>query len=230
MTTRDRILVVDDEPQIQRFLRPALEASGYEVIQATTAAEAQRMVAAMQPRAIILDLGLPDADGKDVIKTIRRWTQTPIVVLTARDEETEIIAALDAGGNDYVSKPFGIGELLARLRAVLRMPTGQANMPGLLEVGGLAINIEAREVTLRGAPVHLTPKEFDLLAQLASNRGRVLTHRMLLARVWGPAHVEDSQYLRVFVGQLRSKVETDPSRPNLILTVPGVGYKLERVD
>lgn len=230
MTARPRILVVDDEPQIQRFLRPALEASGYEVVQAMTAAEAKRLIAAMAPRAVILDLGLPDADGKDVIRSIRAWTQTPIIVLTARDDETEVIAALDAGGNDYVAKPFGIGELLARLRALLRIQAETESPPSRYVAGALTIDLQAREVHVQGRPVRLTPKEFDLLAQLAANPGKVMTHRLLLTRVWGPAHGEDSQYLRVFIGQLRAKIESDPADPKSIVTVPGVGYKMARGD
>lgn len=227
MTARPRILVVDDEPQIRRFLRPALEASGYEVTQAANGAEALRAMTTLPPRAVILDLGLPDMDGKEVIRALRKWSAVPVIVLTARDDEAEIVAALDAGGDDYVRKPFGIGELLARLRAALRGgDIAVEQKPARLSPGGeVDIDLAAHEVGVRGEIVRLTPKEFDLLVQLASNPGRVLTHRMLLTRVWGPAHGEDSQYLRVFVGQLRAKIEKDPANPALIVTEPGVGYK-----
>lgn len=203
MNTRARILVVDDEPQIRRFLRPALEASGYEVLQAESGAEALRLMATLPPRAMILDLGLPDIDGKEVIRTLRKWSDIPVIVLTARDDEAEIIAALDAGGDDYVRKPFGIGELLARLRAALRGgETESDRKPAFVAPGrDVEIDLAAHEVRVRGEIVRLTPKEFDLLAYLAANAGRVLTHRMLLTRVWGPAHGQDSQYLRVFIGR-----------------------------
>jgi len=226
-----RILVVDDEPQIRRFLVPALEASGYEALTADSGGEALRLAAAMTPAAIILDLGLPDIDGLAVIARIRRWSAVPIIVLTARAGEADIVAALDSGANDYVPKPFGIGELLARLRAALRDRRPDEASPDRLEPGsGVTIDRASRVVTVRGAPVHLTPKEFDLLALLALTPGRVLTHRMLLTRVWGPAHGEDSPYLRVFIAQLRAKIEADAARPAILLTEPGVGYKFAARD
>ena len=210
-----RILVVDDEPQIHRFLKPALTAAGYDPLQALTAAEAERLAATAAPDLMILDLGLPDKDGKDVIRSLRGWSKLPIVVLSARDQEAEKIEALDLGADDYVEKPFGIGELLARVRTALRHK----------ELEGLVIDLAKRRVTLDGVAVHLTPKEYDLLAHMARHAGLVMTHRQLLSAAWGPAHVEDVQYLRVFVGQLRNKIEHDPANPRFVRTEPGVGYR-----
>lgn len=220
-----RILVVDDEPQIQRFLKPALTAAGYDPVMAATAAEAERLAATAAPDLIILDLGLPDKDGKDVIRALRGWSKLPIIVLSARDRETEKIEALDLGADDYVEKPFGIGELLARVRTALRHREPATIATTRFESDGLVIDTAKRLVTRDGAPVKLTPKEYDLLAHMARHAGLVLTHRQLLLAVWGPAHVEDIQYLRVFVGQLRAKVERDPTVPALIRTEPGVGYR-----
>jgi two-component system KDP operon response regulator KdpE len=219
------ILVVDDEPQIQRFLRHSLEASGYEVALADGGAAALRAIAARPPDLVILDLGLPDLDGKTVIGQVRQATDLPIVVLSAHDDEDEKIAALDLGANDFVAKPFGIGELLARIRACLRAHGRQAEAKERIELGALAIDLAVHRVDLRGATVKLTPKEFDLLALLARNAGRVLTHRQILTKIWGPAHIEDVAYLRVFIGQLRRKIEDNPAEPSLILTEPGVGYR-----
>lgn len=220
-----RVLVVDDEPQIQRFLGPALTAAGYRVIAATTAGQAIRLAQTGGPAAMILDLGLPDRDGKEVIEIVRRDSDVPIIVLSARDREAEKIAALDLGANDFVNKPFGIGELLARLRVVTR-PRGAAAEPvTVLTSGDLTVDIAAHRVTQAGEPVHLTPKEFDLLATLMRHPGRVMTHRQILGAVWGPAHTGDTQYLRVFIGQLRQKIEPDPAEPSWIVTEPGVGYR-----
>ncbi|WP_295557264.1 response regulator [uncultured Hyphomicrobium sp.] len=221
-----RILVVDDEPQILRFLKPSLAAAGYEVIAATNGKEALAAAATRSPDAILLDLGLPDMDGKDVIRELRTWSKTPILVLSARDQESEKIAALDLGADDYVNKPFGIGELTARLRTALRHAAQQAAEQTAMQAGPLVIDILAHRVTRDGEPVKLTPKEFDLLAILVRNAGRVLTHRQILTAVWGPAHAEDLQYLRVFIGQLRQKLETDPDTPALITTESGIGYRL----
>ena len=220
-----RILVVDDEPQIQRFLRPALAAAGYQPIEALTAAEAERLVATSAPDLMILDLGLPDKDGKDVIRSVRGWSKLPIVVLSARDRESEKIEALDLGADDYIEKPFGIGELLARIRTALRRADPGAVVASAFEADGLRIDFARRIVSRDGAELHLTPKEYDLLAHMARHAGLVLTHRQLLGTVWGPAHVADVHYLRVFVGQLRTKIERDPSYPRLIRTEPGVGYR-----
>lgn len=221
----ERILVVDDEPQIQRFLKPALRAAGYEVACAETGAEALKAMAAWAPDVMILDLGLPDMDGKAVIAELRAWSQTPVIVLSARDRESEKIAALDAGADDYVEKPFGIGELIARIRAALRHKAQDSGECLKFEAGGVMIDIQRRLVTKDGEAVRLTPTEYDLLAILVRHAGRVLTHRHLLGSVWGPAHIEDTQYLRVFIGQLRGKIEADPANPRLIQTEPAIGYR-----
>lgn len=226
MSQRPLILVVDDEPQIQRFLKPALNAAGYDVEQAATGAEAMRLAQARAPSLVILDLGLPDADGKNVIATLRQRMETPIIVLSAREREAEKVAALDLGADDYVAKPFGIGELLARIRVCLRAGKTDAPQSERLDVGALTIDLRSRQVTIGNAPVKLTPKEFDLLTLLAAHPGRVMTHRQILEKVWGPAHVEDTPYLRVFIGQLRAKIEADPASPRMILTEPGVGYRI----
>ena len=220
-----RILVVDDEAQILRFLRPALEASGYEVMHAETGREALRMIANSAPDLVILDLGLPDMDGKDVLVQAREFTQAPIVILSARERETEKITALDLGADDYIEKPFAIGELLARLRAALRHAKGAAAVATKVEVDGLAIDFDRRLVTREGAQIKLTPREYDLLRALALNAGRVMTHGQILTAVWGPAHKDDTQYLRVFVGQLRAKIERDASAPTIIRTESGIGYR-----
>ena len=220
-----RVLVVDDEPQIQRFLSVALSAAGYETLVAATGAEAMRAAATGAPDLILLDLGLPDRDGKDVLKDIRQFSNVPVIVLSARDREAEKIEALDLGADDYVQKPFGIGELAARLRTALRRRTTDAQPPRIVEIDGVAMDFEKRLVARDGAAVKLTPKEYDLLAILFRNAGRVLTHRQILSAVWGPAHAEDTQYLRVFIGQLRAKIERDPTAPRVIKTEPGVGYR-----
>lgn len=225
--TRTRILVVDDEPQIQRFLKPALIAVDYEVIQAATVAEAKRAIATQAPDAVVLDLGLPDGDGKDVIVAVRAFSTVPIIVLSARDRESEKIAALDLGADDYVEKPFGIGELLARIRTALRHKEPAQNVPEVFSIGPLTIDDAAHRVLLGGQVIHLTPKEYDLLLLLARNAGRVLTHRQILSQIWGPAHAGDVQYLRVLVGQLRAKIDLEPGQPTLIQNEAGIGYRLE---
>jgi len=224
--TGARILVVDDEPQILRFLKPSLTAAGYDVIVATTGKDALKAAATQSPDVILLDLGLPDMDGKDVISDIRNWSKTPILVLSARDREAEKIAAFDLGADDYVNKPFGIGELTARLRTALRHAAQQASEQTHLKSGALEVDVLAHKVTLNGVPVKLTPKEFELLAILVRNAGRLLTHRQILTAVWGAAHTEDLQYLRVFIGQLRQKLKASANAPELILTEPGIGYRL----
>jgi two-component system KDP operon response regulator KdpE len=224
--TGARILVVDDEPQILRFLKPSLTAAGYDVIVATTGKDALKAAATQSPDVILLDLGLPDMDGKEVISDIRNWSKTPILVLSARDREAEKIAAFDLGADDYVNKPFGIGELTARLRTALRHAAQQASEQTHLKSGALEVDVLAHKVTLNGAPVKLTPKEFELLAILVRNAGRLLTHRQILTAVWGAAHTEDLQYLRVFIGQLRQKLKASANAPELILTEPGIGYRL----
>lgn len=219
--TLGRVLIVDDEPQIRRFLKPALAAAGYEVLTAETGMEALRLLATAAPDVVVLDLGLPDMDGKDVLREARAFSRAPIIVLSARDREAEKILALDAGANDYVEKPFSIGELMARLRVAMRHAAGGGNA-ATVRCGLVVIDLDKRLVTRNGEPVRLTPKEYDLLAILARHAGRVVTHRQILRTVWGPAHQEDMQYLRVFVGQLRGKIEEDPSAPKLIQTEPGL--------
>lgn len=221
------ILVVDDEPQIQRFLRHALEAAGYAVTSAADGRAALHAIAGAPFDLAIVDLGLPDIDGTTLIGQVRQTLALPIIVLSAQDDESKKIDALDMGANDFVAKPFGIGELLARVRACLRANVAAQATAGNLELGPLAIDIDAHRVERAGETLKLTPKQFELLALLARNAGRVLTHRQILAHIWGPAHVEDVAYLRVFIGQLRQKIETDPTEPRLIETVPGVGYRAE---
>lgn len=224
--TLSRILVVDDEPQIQRFLKPSLTAAGYDVIEAATGAEALKAVATQAPDLVILDLGLPDMDGKEVIASLRGWSDIPIVILSARDRESEKIAALDLGADDYVEKPFGIGELTARIRSALRHRGRSEAVPSIMEVDGLTIDPIHRLVSRGSETIRLTPKEYDLLLHLSRHAGRVVTHRTLLTSVWGPAHADDLHYLRVFIGQLRQKIERDPTQPKIVRTEPGVGYRL----
>lgn len=221
-----RVLVIDDEPQIQRFLKPSLRAAGFEVIAAVNGVEALKAVATQSPDVILLDLGLPDMDGKDVIAELRTWSKVPIVVLSARDREAEKIAAFDLGADDYVNKPFGIGELMARLRTALRHAAQSASEVLKVVSGDLVIDAAAHSVTRAGKPIKLTPKEFELLAILARNAERVVTHRQILTAVWGPAHTEDLQYLRVFIGQLRQKLKGAQDEPELIQTEAGIGYRL----
>lgn len=222
---KPRILVIDDEPQIHRFLQPALEAAGYEPVRADNAADGLKEIARKAPDAVVLDLGLPDLDGKEAIAKARAFYEGPIIVLSARDKETEKIDTLDLGADDYVEKPFGVGELLARLRVALRHSLRKKGAEPVVVAGDLTIDLVRRLVTRGGQAVRLSPKEYDLLAQLVEGGGKVVTHRQLLTAVWGPAHEEDVQYLRVFVAQLRQKVEPDPSSPALIVTEPGVGYR-----
>jgi two-component system KDP operon response regulator KdpE len=225
MSSGATILVVDDEPQIQRFLRHALEAARYGVAFAGDGAAALRLFAASPPDLVILDLGLPDIDGKIVLGQIRQTSAVPVIVLSARDGEDEKVEALDLGANDFVAKPFGIGELLARIRACLRVQRPAPSTDGTLHLAPLTLDPAAHLVTRNGEAIRLTPKEFELLALLMTHPGRVLTHRQILTKVWGPAHVEDVAYLRVFIRQLRQKIEADAGEPTLILTEPGVGYR-----
>lgn len=223
---RPRILVIDDEPQIHRFLGPALDAAGYEPIRADDAAAGLRELARKPPDAVVLDLGLPDMDGKEALAKARAFYDGPVIILSARDRETEKIDALDSGADDYVEKPFGVGELLARLRVALRHRIERQGAEATIVSGAVEVDLVNRRVSRDGAHVKLSPKEYDLLACLAGGNGRVLTHRQILTAVWGPAHEHDVQYLRVFVGQLRQKLEDDPAAPKLIETEPGVGYRL----
>ncbi len=222
---KPRILVIDDEPQIHRFLGPALDAAGYAPVRADTAADGLREIARKPPDAVVLDLGLPDMDGKDALAKARAFYDGPILILSARDRETEKIDALDLGADDYVEKPFGVGELLARLRVALRHRLQDQGAEPVVSVGDLTVDLVKRLITRAGEAIRLSPREYDLLAQLIRGGGKVVTHKQLLTAVWGPAHEHDVQYLRVFVGQLRQKIEPDPSAPALILTEPGVGYR-----
>jgi two-component system KDP operon response regulator KdpE len=223
-------VLIEDEPQIRRFVRAALEAEGWLVFEAATAQLGLRDAATRKPDLLVLDLGLPDADGLDVIRDVRSWSAVPIVVLSARTEEADKIAALDAGADDYLTKPFGVGELLARVRANLRRPRnagsdGQAD-EALFRFGEVEVDRQARLVRRAGTEVHLTPIEYRLLIVLVTNAGRVLTHRQLLREVWGPSHAEQGHYLRVYMGHLRQKLEADPSQPQHLLTETAVGYRL----
>lgn len=220
-----RILVVDDEPQIRRALRTMLGAHGFEVETAEDGDDALARIATWTPDAVVLDLVMPGKDGFEVVRDTRTWSQVPIIVLSARGQESDKVQALDMGADDYLTKPFGIQELLARLRAVMR----RAGSPSetVLTVGDVTIDIGKHEVTRDGEPVHLTPTEFDLLRVLATNAGRVLMHRQLLEQVWGGYAAENAPQLRVYINYLRRKLENDPAHPRLILTEPGIGYRLQ---
>ena len=221
------VLVIEDEPQMLRFLRPALEGHGYRMIEATSGRDGLTQAATRSPDVVLLDLGLPDQDGLAVTARLREWSQTPIVVISARGREEDKVAALDAGADDYVTKPFGVPELLARLRVALRHAArGDGAAAALVAVGEVKIDLEKRLVTRGGEAVHLTPIEYRLLAELARHPGKVLTHSHLLRQVWGPASAQQSHYLRVYMAQLRRKLEEDPARPRILLTELGVGYRL----
>jgi two-component system KDP operon response regulator KdpE len=226
-TAQHAVLVVDDEPQLRQLLRTALAAHNFRVIEAETAGRALIEAASHKPDLVILDLGLPDADGHTVVTAIRKWSAMPIVVLSARTEEKQKIRALDAGADDYVTKPFAVGELLARVRAALRRAASTgADDAGPLQLGEVAIDLARRTATGPQGPIHFTPIEFRLLAALARHADGVATQRQLLREVWGPDHVEDAHYLRVYMKQLREKIEPDPARPQYLLTETGVGYRL----
>jgi two-component system KDP operon response regulator KdpE len=221
---KQRVLVVDDEPQFLRALSTNLRGAGYDVDTAATAAAALAAAPLRPPDAVILDLLLPDGSGRDVCRELRTWTQAPIILVSAVGDDDEKIAALDAGADDYVTKPFAIGELLARLRAVLRR-SGSPEQP-VVDVGPIRVDLEKSSVTLDGELVHLTPHEFRILRLLALNEGKLLTHRAILREVWGPSYGDESNYLHVYVSQLRRKLEPDPARPRLLVTEPGAGYRL----
>lgn len=225
MTAAARILIVEDEAPIRRFLRVALETEGHLVSEAGTARDGIARAAREAPAAIILDLGLPDADGISVLKAVREWSQVPVLVLSVRSDEAGKIAALDAGAQDYVTKPFSTGELLARLRGLLRDRATDA-APAVLTLGPLVIDAADHRASLSGEDLKLTRKEFDLLWLLAGHAGRLVTQDMILKAIWGPAHAEDSQYLRVYIRQLRAKLGDDAADPRWIFTEPGVGYRL----
>jgi two-component system, OmpR family, KDP operon response regulator KdpE len=224
-----RVLIVDDEPQIRRFLRTSLSAHGYHVVEASCGREAIALTTTERPELLLLDLGLPDMDGLEVISRLREWTTVPIVVISVRGQEAEKIAALDGGADDYVTKPFGMGELLARLRAALRHRLQAEVEEPLFRSGALSVDLLRRVVSVEGREVKLTPKEYDLLRTLVTHAGKVVTHQYLLREVWGPGSLYETHYLRVYIGQLRQKIEPDPAQPRYILTEPGVGYRL-RID
>jgi two-component system KDP operon response regulator KdpE len=224
--TGSRILVVDDEPQIVRALRTSLQGAGYDVETAATAEEALAKAAMRPPEGVILDLVLPDGSGTDVCRELRRWSDVPVLVLSAVGDEQQKVAALDAGADDYLTKPFGVEELLARLRAALRR--SEAPAEPRVELGALVVDLERRLVTLSGKPLPLTPTEFGLLRLFVLNEGKLLTHQTILREVWGPSYGSESHYLHVYVSQLRRKIEPDPARPRLLLTEAGAGYRLVR--
>jgi len=222
------ILLIEDEPQMRRFLRTALDANDYRLVEAETAKEGLAHATSRNPDVILLDLGLPDRDGLEVTRELREWTATPIIVLSARGREEDKVKALDLGADDYLTKPFGVDELLARIRVALRhaaMPPGAPPEP-VFEVGELRVDLAARRVWRAGEEVHLTPTEYKLLTTLVRHAGKVLTHRQLLKDVWGATYANQSHYVRVYMAQLRQKIEADPARPRLLLTEPGVGYRL----
>lgn len=221
-----RILVVDDEPQIRKFLRISLKAAGYDVVEAPYGEEGISKCATTQPSLVILDLGLPDLDGQQVIGRIREWSDVPIIVLSVRAKDQEKVQALDNGANDYVTKPFSIEELLARIRVALRLKIEPESEASEYVIGNLSVDVPRRKVAVAGQDVKLTRKEFELLRMLAQNAGRIVTHRQILREVWGPAHGDDVHYLRIYIGHLRSKLGDDSANPTYIESEPGVGYRL----
>jgi len=225
MMSKARVLVVDDEPGILRFIKAALVVNDFEFASAGSGEEATKFIAANVPDVVVLDLGLPDGDGKDVIRQVREWSDVPIIVISARDRESEKIEALDLGADDFITKPFGIGELMARIRAALRHGMQRRSEPPVVRIADLEIDNVRHRVKRAGKEVRLTPKEFELLAFLARHAGAVVTHGQLLTAIWGPAHTEDLPYLRVHIGRLRRKIEDDPDHPQIVLTEPGIGYR-----
>lgn len=225
-----RILIVDDEPQIRRFLRATLHAHNFQTIEATSGKEALDHVAMDHPDLVILDLGLPDIDGTEVLSRIRGWSTVPIIILSVRGRESDKIDALDHGADDYVTKPFGAGELLARVRTALRHRLQQETEDPTFQTGDLIVDMARRFVTMKGEEVRLTPKEYELLRHLAIHAGKVLTHQYLLREVWGPTYIGQNHYVRVYIGTIRQKLEPDPTQPQYIITEPGVGYRLRDFD
>lgn len=225
MESAANIVVVEDEANIRRFIRLALESEGYQVFEAENVKRGLIEAGTRRPDLVVLDLGLPDGDGTDLIRDLRNWSAIPVIVLSARTAETEKVAALDAGADDYLTKPFGAAELLARVRAHLRRHKRDASGSSIVEFGDIRLDMSRRAVERRGENLHLTPIEYRLLTYLIANPDCVLTHRQLLNNVWGPSHVEDSHYVRIYMGQLRKKIEDQPSRPKHILTEAGIGYR-----
>lgn len=222
---QNRVLIIDDEGPIRKFLRVSLAAHGFAVEEAATGCEGISQTAKHRPDLVLVDLGLPDLDGKEVIRQLREWTTVPIIVLTVREQEQEKIAALDVGADDYVTKPFGIGELLARIRVSLRRTLTAEGEP-VLAYGDLAVDLNLRRVTMKGVEIKLTPNEYEIIKTLIKHAGRVLTHKQILQAVWGSDYGSDTQYVRVYMNQLRRKLEDDPARPCYIVTESGVGYRL----
>lgn len=222
------ILLIEDDPQIRRFLRASLVTQGYALIEAGTGREGLALAASRVPDMVLLDLGLPDMEGMEVIQQLRTWSNVPIIILSARGQERDKVANLDAGADDYLTKPFGVGELLARIRVALRksLPVEEGNPEGRYSLGNITVDFERRLVFRGQEEVHLTPIEYKLLSVMIKHRGKVVTHRQLLKEVWGPSYVEQNPYLRIFILNLRRKLETDPTRPQYLLTEPGVGYRL----
>ncbi len=224
------LLIIEDEATLRRFLAPTLSNQGYQVIQASTAAEGLAMARSYNPDLVLLDLGLPDQDGLKVLGEIRSWSRRPVIILSARSQERTKVKALDLGADDYLTKPFGASELLARIRVALRHSVQGARPDPVFDHGGLRVDLERREVSRQGAPVHLTALEYKLLEALVHRAGKVTTHAQLLTEVWGPAGKGQNHYLRIYMAQLRSKLETDPTQPRHFLTEPGVGYRLNEED
>ena len=224
---KNSILIVDDEPQIQKMLGILLDASNFKIIETLTGKQAVRMCASTKPDLVLLDLGLPDMDGKEVITAIREWSQVPIIVLSVRADDEEVVAALDIGADDYVTKPFNVDVLLARIHANLRKSVVREAGEPELRNGNLRMDLVRHQVYLNDQLLAFTPKEYDLLRHFIVNRGKMLTHKDILKEVWGNAHSDDKQYLRVFVGQIREKIEETPASPKMILTEPGIGYRME---
>ena len=220
-----KVLIIDDDPPIRKLLKVSLSAHGYLIEEAASARDGINRAAFSHPDIIILDLGLPDFDGKKAIKEIREWSKTPIIILTARDQQAEKITALDAGADDYLTKPFGIGELLARIRVCIRR-FSQGNSEPVVQCGDLTVDFVQRRVLVGEREIKLTPTEYELMKILAQNAGRVLTHQQLLKAIWGNTYSEDTHYIRVYIGQLRRKIESEPARPRYIITESGVGYRL----
>ncbi len=223
-----RVLLIEDEPQMRRFLRASLDGNGFSLVEASTAAEGRSLAASYNPELILLDLGLPDGDGIALTRELREWAHMPIIVISAQGREANKVQALDAGADDYLTKPFGVNELLARMRVALRHAAAVGGAPEpVLEFGQVKVDLQRRVVTKGGTELHLTPNEYRLLVVLAQHAGKVLTHGHLLKEVWGPGSAQQTHYLRVYMAQLRQKLEDDPARPKLLITEPGVGYRLK---
>lgn len=227
-TTQHKILVIEDDPQIRKFLTLTLTYHDYSVISAESAHEGIRLATSVKPDLILLDLGLPGIDGSEIIKSVRQWSKLPIIVLSVRDQEEEKVKAFDLGANDYVTKPFGTAELLARIRASLRDAITAKTEETIIKIGDLTIDLMKRIVTLQEKRIKLSPKEFNLLKILAMNEGKLLTHKYLMQQVWGEAYSDDNQYLRIYIAQLRQKIEKDPARDQFIINEPGIGYRMEK--